>query len=80
MISNSKYCRKPTMTDMTIHAESHYAMIPKMATYNSLIHRLVTVPLDKDDFEEKLNIFKYIVMANGYKCQMIIFEKKLKKE
>ena len=58
--------RKPTTTDTTIHADSHHPLSHKMAAYNSFIHRLLTIPLDDNDFRDELNVIKYIAVANGY--------------
>ena len=58
--------RKPTTTDTTIHADSHHPLSHKMAAYNNFIHRLLTVPLDDNDFRDELNVIKYIAVANGY--------------
>lgn len=63
--------RKPTTTDATIHAESHHPFTQKMAAYNSFIHRLLTIPLETNDFHEEINTIKYIAKANGYTCSMI---------
>ena len=41
--------RKPTTTDITIHADSHHPNSQKMAAYNSFIHRLVTIPMETID-------------------------------
>ena len=69
--------RKPTTTGTTIHADSHHPYSQKMAAYNSFIHRLLTIPLDDNDFRDKLNTIKYIAVANGYNSLTI--DKLLKK-
>ena len=69
--------RKPTTTDTTIHADSHHPYSQKMVAYNSFIHRLLTIPLDDNDFRDELNTIKYIVVANGYSSLTI--DKLLKK-
>ena len=57
--------RKPTTTDLTINAESHHPLSQKMATYNSLVHRLLSIPLEDKDFHEELNTIRYIAKASG---------------
>ena len=42
-----------------------------MATFNYFIHRLLTVPLDDEDFNDELNTIKYIAHANGYNSSLI---------
>lgn len=66
-----KIYRKPTTTDLTISADSHHPTSHKMAAYNSFIHRLLGIPLNKHDFEEELNTIKYIAVKNGFKSVMI---------
>lgn len=79
-ISFSIY-RKPTATDHTIHSSSYHPMAHKMAAYNSMVHRLLLVPMDNEDFENELLTIKYIAVANGYKSNTIndIVNKKRKK-
>lgn len=69
--------RKPTATSHTIHADSHHPYSQKMAAYNSLIHRLLTVPLDNNDFQAELNTIRFIAVSNGYSSSII--DKLLKK-
>ena len=69
--------RKPTATSHTIHADSHYPYSQKMAAYNSLIHRLLIVPLDNNDFQAELNTIRFIAVSNGYSSHII--DKLLKK-
>ena len=57
--------RKPTATNHTIHADSHHPYSQKMAAYNSLIHRLLTAPLDNNDFQTELNTIRFIAVSNG---------------
>ena len=63
--------QKPTTTDLTIDAESHHPFSQKMATYNSLVHRLLSIPLEDKDFHEELNTIRYIAKANGYKSSLV---------
>jgi hypothetical protein len=62
-----KIFRKPTQTDQTIHVTSNHPYQHKMAAYNHMIHRLNNIPMSVDDYQEELNIIKYIADQNGYK-------------
>ena len=63
--------RKPATTDVTIPVDSHHPFLQKMAAFNYFIHRLLTVPLDDEDFNDELNTIKYIAQANGYNSSLI---------
>lgn len=39
----------------TIHADSFHPYTQKTAAYNALIHRLLTIPLEPQDFQDELN-------------------------
>ena len=43
----------------------------KLAAYNSFVHRLLSVPLDANDFNDELNTIKHIAAASGYECRMV---------
>lgn len=68
---NFSIYRKPTTSDVTLHADSHHPIPQKMAAYCCFIYRLLTIPLDDDSFNEELNTIKYIAQANGYSYSMI---------
>ena len=59
-----KIYRKPTTTDVTIHADSHHPFSQKIAAYNSFIHRLLTIPHDIEDFNDELNTIKHIAAVS----------------
>ena len=42
-----------------------------MAAFNCFTHRLLTVPLYDEDFNDELNTIKYIAQGNGYKSSLI---------
>ena len=42
-----------------------------MAAFNSLLHRLTSIPLEHDDYIDELNTIKYIAEVNGYQSSMI---------
>lgn len=84
-INNSfsfKIFRKPTATDTTINATSHHPQSHKLAAYNSFVNRLLTVPLNTENFNEEKNILKHIAAANGYSPVIIdnIIRKQLRKK
>lgn len=63
--------RKPTTTDHTIHATSYHSQSVKMSAYNSLVHRLLSVPLSVEDYANEVNIIKHIATVNGYNCDIV---------
>ena len=73
---------KPSHTDITIHNTSLHPHPQKLAAYHSMIHRLVNVPMSKEDFEKELNIIKQIAINNGYSPNTIdsILKKKTHKK
>ena len=66
-----KIYRKPTSTDMVIHASSYHPYVQKIAAFNSLTHRLATIPMERNDYIEELNIIKHIAIVNGYQPTLI---------
>lgn len=63
--------RKPTATNHTIHQTSYHPMNHKLAAYNTMIHRMLSIPLSPDCYNSELNTIKYIATANGYESSMI---------
>lgn len=51
---------KPYTTRVTTHPQEQ-----KMAALNSLVYRLLTLPLETDDYKE-LSIIIQVAIANGY--------------
>ena len=66
-----KIYRKPTTTDITIHASSNHPYTHKMATFNALAHRLTNIPMDIEDYNDEINIIKHIAIVNGYNSKII---------
>lgn len=66
-----KIYRKPTTSDQTIHFSSFHPYSQKMAAYNSLVYRLLKVPLSTSNYENELKIIKHIATANGYRSNLI---------
>ncbi|KAI5632973.1 GIY-YIG catalytic domain-containing protein [Phthorimaea operculella] len=77
-----KIYRKPTYSDNIIHATSRHPDSHKHAAFHAFIHRLVKVPMSKDDFQEELNTIKQIARNNGYTNTLInnILKRKQKRE
>lgn len=63
--------RKPTFTDITIHQSSKHPYNQKMAAYNSMLHRLMNVPMNMINFSKELNVIKQIASNNGYNPLLI---------
>ena len=63
--------RKPTTTNITIHADSYHPWSQKMAAYNAFVHRLLNVPLEKEDFIKEIDTIKSIAITNGYSSTVI---------
>lgn len=74
--------RKPTTTDVTIPASSNQSNKIKLSVWHSLIHRLINVPLSKDNFNVELNIIKSMAINNGYSVKIIdnILKRKIKRQ
>jgi hypothetical protein len=62
---------KPSHTDITIHNTSTHPYQHKLAAYNSMIHRLLNVPLSECNYNKELNIIKQIAINNGYNPDII---------
>lgn len=73
---------KPSHTDTTIHNKSCHPVQHKLAAFHSMIHRLLSIPLNEKDFLKELNIIKQIAVNNGYNVDIvnsILNKKKYKK-
>ena len=62
---------KPTHTDTTIHNTSLHPYSQKLASFYTYIHRLINLPLSKENFEKELNLIKQIAVNNGYDPSLI---------
>jgi len=43
-----------------------------MAAFNSMVFRLVNIPLDKNDFDQELKLITEIAKFNGYEKDLIL--------
>lgn len=75
--------RKDTNVNKFITADSNHSFQQKMASFNFLIHRLLSFPLTKDRYQKELSLIKDIARYNGYSSEIvasIIRKHKLKKQ
>jgi hypothetical protein len=66
-----KIFRKPTSTDSVIPMNSCHPFQHKLATFHSLLDRLLRVPMSTANFKMELGIILQIAVNNGYKKQII---------
>ncbi|XP_044764540.1 uncharacterized protein LOC123321102 [Coccinella septempunctata] len=73
--------RKPTHTDVSIDISSQHHWNHKIAVFNSLLERLVNIPLNEDNFNKEMGIIKQIARKNNFDNNMIdrMLNKKLHK-
>lgn len=74
--------RKPTQTDHMIPWESCHHISHKLAALNNLFHRLFSIPMSKEDFEEEKNIIFQMASKNGFPINIVnnTFRKKQRKK
>ena len=58
-------------TDHTIHFSSYHSQSVKMSAYNSLVHRLLSIPLSDEDYMNEIQIIKHMAIVNGYNSGMV---------
>jgi hypothetical protein len=63
--------RKETDTMQAIPADSFHPTIYKRAAFESMIHRMLNVPLDNDALEREKAYIKKVATVNGYETEMI---------
>jgi hypothetical protein len=63
--------RKPTQTDLIIPKDSNHPMSYKMASFRSLVYRLLTHNLSHSEFLKEKNTIKQIAINNGYDSNII---------
>lgn len=62
---------KPSHTDLTINNKSYHPIQHKLAAYNSMVHRLINVPMSQTNFNKELNLIKQIASNNNYNPKII---------
>uniref|UniRef100_A0A8D8PLV0 Reverse transcriptase domain-containing protein n=1 Tax=Cacopsylla melanoneura TaxID=428564 RepID=A0A8D8PLV0_9HEMI len=72
--------RKETFTDCVINKRSNHPLNIKYAAFHSMLHRLISVPMDVDHYLKELGTIHQIAKNNGYKSSEInaILVKKLR--
>ena len=68
---NFQIYRKPTHTDSLINYHSSHPWPHKLAAFNSMIHRLLKVPLSPENHINELKIIKQIASSNSYPLHLI---------
>lgn len=73
--------KKPTSTDHAINDYLNHPYLYKMANLNCAIHIVFEMPVSTEEFENKINIIKYVAVVNGYKSNIVnmLFERKQNK-
>ena len=64
--------RKKTHTYRYIQNNSNHCWQHKMAAWNSMVHRLINIPMNKKDFEKEQKIIINIAKFNGYEKNIIL--------
>lgn len=74
--------RKITSTQQHISADSNHSRSHKAAAFNSMFHRLFTIPMEKEDFKTELYYIMQTGEVNGYdrKSMEKLFKKHKKKQ
>ena len=63
--------RKPTHTDVIIPHHSCHPISHKLAAFNSMVYRALTIPMSHQDFNKEIGIIKQIAVTNGYEGVMV---------
>jgi hypothetical protein len=85
-VENNKFSfdiyRKETDTMQSIPADSFHPLIYKRAAFESMIHRMLNVPLDENARTKEESHIKKIATVNGYETEMIdrIIEKRTRRK
>jgi Reverse transcriptase (RNA-dependent DNA polymerase) len=70
-----KFCfnifRKPTFTDTVIPADSSHSYSTKCSSFNSMICRLLSIPLSPKNFNQELHTIYSIAQNNGYTISFV---------
>lgn len=63
--------RKATHTQRVIPRDSNHHAQHKMSAFNSMIHRLINIPMSKEDFDKERNYIIETGRKNGYHEELI---------
>lgn len=64
--------RKPTNTSSYIPSDSNHNQAHKYAAFQSMIHRMISIPLNKDRYNRELEHIQRTAVNNGYKADEIL--------
>ena len=86
VIRNGDHCefdiyRKETNNNQFIHASSNHHFKHKLAAFESGVHRLLSVPLNNDNFSREKLLLQRIAVSNGFKPEIVdrLIKKRLNK-
>lgn len=73
--------RKPSSTDRYITRNSQHSQAHKIASFHSMVHRLVNLPLTEEKFQLEEERIKQAAITNGFPKQLItkLIRKKLRR-
>lgn len=63
--------RKPSTSDVIIHADSCHPDRYKKSFFNAMTYRILRTPLQPHDIQKELNILRQIATANGYEIGLV---------
>lgn len=64
--------RKPTDTNRVIPNTSNHAYQHKMASFNHMVHRMLTLPISQEGLQKEMRLILEIANKNGYPRKMIM--------
>lgn len=72
--------RKKTTTDVVIHNSSAHPIKYKYVFFNSMVDRILRLPLSDSNIGKELKILTHIAVSNGYEASLVdtIYKKKVK--
>lgn len=63
--------RKPTQTSHTIDNNSNHPISHKIAGLNTMVHRALHIPMNKEEFNKEINTIKHIAKVNNHSPKMV---------
>jgi hypothetical protein len=73
---------KPTSNQQYIFEDSHHSREHELAAFNSMFHRLLSIPIERKDYDRELKYIMETARLNGYSREMMEknYEKNKKKK
>ena len=62
---------KPTSNTTAIHNKSRHPFQQNLSTINSLIHRLITLPITKPNYKKEIRYIEEMAVKNGFNLKPI---------